>query len=433
MSAAGHPAYPSPRSRWWMVAIFALAGLMSYTHRVVLSVLVDPIREDLSIGDSQVSLLQGAAFAIVYVLAGLPLGRLADRTVRIRLTMAGATVWSVGTILCGMAGGFWALFGARMLVGVGEAALAPAAVSMISDAFPAEQRGRAVGVFLTGMVAGGPTAVALGGWLLASADGGAFASLPVIGAMAPWRVVLTIIGALGLLVPALALSAAEPARREVARQGTIPLGEVVRLFTAQRGVLVPLYLGLALLSIGDYGLLSWLPTLLSRRFGMSPAQVGALFGLVSACGGIIGSLAGGVLADAAERFGGTRARLWAVAAACMLAAIGAGLVSFPSSTAALVGLGVWTFASNLAGAAGTAALGTVVPNEIRGVSISLMAFCNTLLGLGLGPTLVALTTERVYADPVAVGLAMTTIVLPAAVLGAFMFARSSVALRRVGP
>jgi MFS family permease len=147
--------YPPPRSQWWMVGIFAFAGLMSYTDRVVLSVLVDPIRRDLAIGDSRVSLLQGAAFAIVYVLAGLPFGRLADRTIRIRLIIVGATVWSVGTILCGLAPSFWSLFAARILVGIGEAALAPAAVSMISDSFPPAQRGTAVGVFLTGMVAGG--------------------------------------------------------------------------------------------------------------------------------------------------------------------------------------------------------------------------------------------------------------------------------------
>lgn len=422
--------YPPPRSQWWMVGIFAFAGLMSYTDRVVLSVLVDPIRRDLAIGDSRVSLLQGAAFAIVYVLAGLPFGRLADRTIRIRLIIVGATVWSLGTILCGLAPSFWSLFAARIMVGIGEAALAPAAVSMISDSFPPAQRGTAVGVFLTGMVAGGPTAVAAGGVLLGAAQANMFAGWPVVGAVAPWRAVLILIGSFGLLVPVLGLTIKEPIRREVARQGSIPLGDVVRLFSAQAAGLVPLYLGLALLSVGDYGILSWMPTLLSRRFGLRPAEIGALFGIVSALGGIIGSLAGGMLADAAERFGGTRARLGAVAVAALVAAVGAGLVAVSSSMVALAGLGLWTFASNLAGAAGMAALGTVVPNEIRGVSISLVAFCNTLLGLGFGPTLVALATERVYHDPVAVGLAMTTTILPAAILGAIMFARSSRVLGR---
>ncbi len=431
MTAGIDSAYPAPRSRWWMVGVFAFAGLMSYTDRVVLSALVDPIRRDLVISDSRISLLQGAAFAIVYVLAGLPFGRLADRSTRIRLIVVGATVWSAGTILCGLAPSFWTLFAARIMVGIGEAALAPAAVSMISDCFPPTQRGTAVGVFLTGMVAGGPTAVAVGGVLLGAGQGGVFSGWPIVGTIAPWRAVLLLIGGAGLLVPCLGLTIREPVRRELGVQGALPLGEVVRRFSSQRAGLAPLYLGLALLSIGDYGILSWMPTLLSRRFAFKPVEIGALFGLVSALGGIVGSVVGGVLSDAAERFGGTRARLGAVAVAALIAAGGAGLVAASSSTEALAGLGIWTFASNLAGTGGMAALGVVVPNEIRGVSISLVAFCNTLLGLGFGPTLVALTTERVYHDPVAVGLAMATTIVPAGVLGAIMFARSSRVLGRV--
>jgi MFS family permease len=411
--------------RWWMVAVLSVAGLVSYTDRVILSALVDPIRADLRISDSQVSLLQGAAFAIIYVIAGLPLGRLADRASRIRLIIAGSTLWCLGTIACGMAPGFGALFAARFVIGVGEAALAPAAISMIADRFPPERRGTAVGIFLTGMIVGGPAAVSIGGGMLAAAQRGAFASLPIVGGLAPWRTVLVTVGVAGLLIPLACLTIAEPPRTEREPQrGEMSFRDVLAGFAREKHLLIPLYLGLALLSVGDYGILSWTPTLLSRKFALDPATIGLWFGVISAAGGILGSVVGGVMSDVAERRGGARARFASVAVAAAAAAAGAALLAGGSAAMAYAGLAVWTFASALGGTGGTAALGVVVPNEMRGVSISIMAFCNTLLGLGLGPTLVALATEQVYRDPVAVGAAMTVTIVPAGVLAALAFGRS---------
>ena len=407
-----------------MVAVFTLAGLFSYTDRVILGALVDPIRGEFAISDSQVSLLQGAAFAIVYVLAGLPLGRMADRASRIRLVTAGSTIWTLGTLACGLAPSFATLFGARIMVGIGEAALAPAAISMIADSFPPARRGTAVGIFLTGMVAGGPVAIAVGGFLLDTAAAGTFAMWPLLGGLAPWRTVLVTVGALGLLVPLLCLTIGEPPRGESRGPALSSLRDVANGFRNRQGLLIPIYLGLALLSVGDYGILSWMPTLLTRRYEMGATEVGAIFGLISAAGGITGSFLGGVMSDAAEKKGGDRARLYVVGAAAALAAIGAALVAGPGPTWALAGLGVWTFASALGGTGGMVALGVIVPSEIRGVTISLVAFCNTLLGLGFGPTLVALTTDHVFRDPLAVGLAMTVTILPAGVLAALSFARS---------
>lgn len=427
--AIGSP--PTPAARWWMVGVFTLAGLFSYTDRVILGALVDPIRGEFAISDSQVSLLQGAAFAIVYVLAGLPLGRLADRASRIRLIVAGSTIWTLGTLACGLAPSFATLFGARILVGIGEATLAPAAISMIADSFPPARRGTAVGIFLTGMVAGGPVAIAVGGLLLDTAARGAFAALPLLGGLAPWRTVLVTVGVLGLAVPLLCLTIAEPPRGEARGPALSSLRDVVSGFRNRQSLLLPIYLGLALLSVGDYGILSWMPTLLSRRYTMGATEVGALFGLISAAGGITGSFLGGVMSDAAERKGGSRARLFVVGAAAGLAALGAALVAGPGPAWALAGLGVWTFASALGGTGGIVALGVIVPGEIRGVTISLVAFCNTLLGLGFGPTLVALATDHVFRDPLAVGLAMAVTILPAAILAGLFFVRSGRVVEQV--
>ena len=144
--------WPSRRHGWWMIAVFFATAILSYTDRFIFSLLVDPLRADLGISDTQVSLLQGLAFALVYAFAGLPLGRLADLVPRRNVIIAGVLLWSAATAACGFAATFGQLFAARIAVGIGEAALAPAAVSMIADYFPPARRGTALSVFIAGML-----------------------------------------------------------------------------------------------------------------------------------------------------------------------------------------------------------------------------------------------------------------------------------------
>ena len=140
-------AYPSRPYAWTVVAILIATAVLSYTDRQVLSLLVDPIRGDMGISDTQISLLLGTAFAVIYGIAGIPLGLLADRISRRNLIFAGVSVWSLGTIACGFSHNFREIFASRIVVGLGEAALSPAAISLISDYFPPSRRGTAVGFF----------------------------------------------------------------------------------------------------------------------------------------------------------------------------------------------------------------------------------------------------------------------------------------------
>src|SRR5580692_8198726 len=165
--------YPRPAYAWYVVGVLVLVTILSYTDRQILSLLVDPIRRDLLISDTQVGLLIGTAFAFVYGLAGLPLGWLADRLRRRNLIVAGISLWSIGTVCCGLSHNFGQFFAARVLVGIGEAVLTPASVSMISDSFPPRNRGRATSVFLMGMAMGAGGAILFGGVILRLADSGA--------------------------------------------------------------------------------------------------------------------------------------------------------------------------------------------------------------------------------------------------------------------
>ncbi len=190
--------YPSRPYAWSVLAILIATAILSYTDRQVLSLLVDPIPSDLGIGDQQIGYLLGTAFAVVYGVAGIPLGYLADRTSRRNLILAGVLVWSCGTLACGLSHTFGELFAARILVGLGEAVLSPAAISLISDYFPPSRRGTAVGFFLSGIAMGVGVAILIGGGVLHLVQMGAFAGTP-LAAQPAWRLVLILIGAAGML------------------------------------------------------------------------------------------------------------------------------------------------------------------------------------------------------------------------------------------
>lgn len=406
----------------WTTAVFCLAALVSYTDRLILSALVDPIKASLGLSDSAVSLLQGAAFALVYVVAGLFLGRLADRTHRLAILIAGVSLWCLGTVAAAFAPSFAWLFAARVAVGVGEAALAPAAVSIIADTVPPARVGTAVGVFLMGTVLGGPVSISTGAFMLGLANAGAFSGLPIVGSLAPWRAVLALVGAVGLVVPLLMLTLREPPRRSAVSAPR--LRETLGALVADRAVLVPTYLAMGLLSVGDYGLLSWVPSVLSRRFAMAPEQISWMFGLVTVAAGVAGSLAGGAGSDWAARRGGTLGRLRFSLASAAVAAIAAALIAVPDQRAVLLGLACWTLFSSVAAISGIAAIQELVAGESRGVGMALVAFCNTLLGLGFGPTLVAMVTDQVFGIPVAVAFAISIVVVPASVVALVLFARA---------
>ena len=424
-ASPGEAPYPPPSRAWWVVAIFGVAAVLQYTDRQILSLLVDPIRGDLGLSDTQISVLQGAGFAVLYSLIGLPLGRAADMLPRRNLIVFGIVLWSVATAACGLATEYVQLLLCRICVGIGEAALAPAAVSMIADYFPPTRRGTAIGVFLTGQGIGAGAAITIGGFVLELAQHGAFAALPWLGGMAPWRVVMILVGLPGIPVALLLLTASEPARRRAAQAShVLPLGEVYRGFRKRAATLAPLYIATALLSVGDYGLLAWSPALLSRNYAFSPAEIGAALGGLAMATSIIGTLGAGVFADRLAKSGGTTARLRFVYLSSFTGAIGACVGFAPDAISALAVLTIWMMMSAVTATVAITALLELLPNEMRGIGTSMVSFCNTILGLGLGPTLVALATDHVFGAESAVGLAMTLVVLPAALIAILLYYRA---------
>ena len=402
-------AYPSRPYAWTVVAILIATAVLSYTDRQVLSLLVDPIRGDLGISDTQISLLLGTAFAVVYGIAGIPLGYLADRTSRRNLIFAGVSVWSLGTIACGFSHNFAEIFASRIVVGLGEAALSPAAISLISDYFPASRRGTAVGFFLSGIAMGNGAAILIGGGVLHAIELGALTATP-LASEAPWRLVLLLIGGPGLLWALVILLIREPIRRATetaAASGGVADPGSWRATPWAR--VAPIYLMLAAASFVDNAVGAWAPSLLIRDFSKDPAQVGVELGLLLTAGFGGGVLVGGFLADRAGARGGWRAKLSVCLCSGLLILPVSLLMNSPSFSAVLGAVPLYFALSGIVTAVGFSAILDAVPNRARGLAMSMSFFLNVALGAGLGPTAVALAGGHVFAAKQGLGppLALT--------------------------
>ncbi len=398
IASDGERDYPARLYAWGVVTILVATAVLSYTDRQVLSLLVDPIRRDLGVSDVEVSMLLGTAFAVIYGVAGIPFGWLADRKSRRNLILTGVAVWGVGTLACGYAGSFAELFAARIVVGLGESVLSPAAISLISDYFPPARRGLAVGFFLSGIAIGQGAAILIGGAALHFVQAGALAATPLAG-MAPWRLVLVVIGA-----PALVWSLAILLIREPQRRGAGTMDASGRGLTGiVLGPVTSIYAVVAFASLVDNAVGSWAPTLLIRRFHLNAADVGLALGLRLMVGFGGGVLIGGWLSDRAGGGGRWRGKLWVCLGVSLLILPVSWAIDAPRLTLVLLAVPAYFLLSGAVTACGFSAILDVVPAQRRGLAMALSFFLNVAVGAGLGPTLVALASAHVFGAQVGLG------------------------------
>ena len=400
-SGAIEAGYSHSSYAWYVVSVLVLTTILSYTDRQILSLIVDPLRHDLDISDIQVGLLMGTAFALVYGVAGIPFGWLADHTSRRRLIICGILLWSVGTVGCGLVHNFTQIFAARIVVGIGEAVLTPASISMISDYFPPERRGSATGVFLMGIAIGAGGAILFGGLVLRLVKSGILAGTWLAGDAA-WRVVFLLLGVLGVLPALVILLIREPARHadSQAQDGglTNPDEDSGREMPWKLGArdwlrLTPVLLAVAITSLIENGMFAWTPTLLIRNLHMPADQVGPILGAFLMVGGGAGVLAGGILGDRARVINPVSGRMLLGLISASLTAPAASFLLLGSVGSILGGITIYTFLSGVGTGAGIAALLDLVPNRRRGLLIAISFFFNVALGAGVGPVAVALAGE----------------------------------------
>src|SRR5260370_277791 len=212
--------YPPAGYSWYVVGVLTLVYVFSFIDRQIMSLLVRPLRRDLGISDTQVSVLMGFGFAVFYTFCGIPLGRLADTRSRRSIIAAGLVAWSAFTAMCGLARNFWQMLVWRMGVGVGEASLSPSAYSLITDYFPKEKLATAISVYSAGIYIGAGMSYLLGGIIVRLASMQEAWMLPVVGAVRPWQVIFFAVGLPGLLVALLMDTVREPVPRGVGRHAS---------------------------------------------------------------------------------------------------------------------------------------------------------------------------------------------------------------------
>jgi MFS family permease len=234
--------FPPSRVAWYVVGVLSVCYTLSFVDRQIMGFLVGPIRRDLGITDTQIGLLGGLAFALFYTLVGLPMGWLADRMNRRNLIAIGVVFWSMATAACALTGSFSSLFAARIGVGIGEATLAPGAMSLVSDLFPKEKLASALGVYAMGIMIGSGLASIVGGVVVQLVTARPEITLPLFGDIAAWRMAFVIVALPGVVVPLLLFTFREPQRRGslLAADGSIvplTLVEIAQEVKARRGVI----------------------------------------------------------------------------------------------------------------------------------------------------------------------------------------------------
>jgi MFS family permease len=400
----------------YILALLLLAYILSFIDRLVLSLMVGPIREEFNITDFQFSILHGFAFALLYAFMGMPIGRIVDVKSRRVVVSIGVFSWSLMTCLCGLVQNIQQLFLARVGVGIGEASLSPGAYSLLGDLFKPEKLPRAISIYAMGVTLGGGLAYILGGAIydfFATGKGGA---IPLIGELKPWQSTFFVVGLPGFLVSILILGIKEPRRRNTMRgshsssNGAIPVKEVIRFLTQRKRTYCSLILASSAMSIIGYGTATWYPEFLQRTYGLAKAEVGTKFGLIFLIAGTVGTYAGAVFAGGLRRLGFIDANMRLV----LLVAIAAWLPAtlgplMESPTMALLCISMAIFLHYAHFGVSVAALQIITPNQMRGQVGALMLFMSNIMGLALGGSFVAFFTDFVFVDDLALSRSIATI------------------------
>lgn len=397
----------SGRQANFALCIFLLAYILSFVDRQILSLMVDPIRTDLQLTDVQIGLLQGLAFALFYAFFGVPIGMLADRRSRKTIITVGIVLWSLATGMCGLAGSYAYLFAARMCVGLGEATLSPAAHSFLSDAFPRARLARAMAIYTLGITLGGGAALMIGGSVVDAIAAMGGVSVPLLGELRSWQAVFLLVSLFGIPVAVLASMTREPPRGlqtpssagagAQTGRASASFGDVLHYLRSNGRAFSAIYASSVILGIMGYGMVGWYPTLLIRKFGLSPGDAGYQLGAIYLVLGSMGAICGGMLAERLALKGradaNMRVVLWAA-----LAVLAPGTIAplMPTSGLVLLFFAPACFFFNAYFGCAVAAIQLATPSHMRATNAALFLLANSLIGLTLGAVAVPLVGKLIF-------------------------------------
>ena len=369
-------------ARRYALGVLVVVYTFNFIDRQILSILLEPIKLDLGLSNTQMGLLAGFAFAAFYATLGIPIARFADRNNRRNLIAVSLAVWSAMTALSGLAMNFWQLLIARIGVGVGEAGCSPSAHSIIADYYPARSRATALGIYSLGIPVGILFGFLAGGW---------------INEFFGWRIAFFVVGLPGLALALLVrYTVAEPARGMAeGRAASVEqpgIGETLHYLLSKRSFR-HLAFGAALTAFVGYGFVSWMPSFLIRSHGMTTGEIGTWLGLILGIPGGIGIALGGYLAD---RWGSrdTRWYLWVVAVALLTGTpFAVGVFLAPTATQALLLLMFPVMLGNFYQATTFSQTQGLVALRMRSVAAAVLLFIINIIGLGAGPTIIGIVND----------------------------------------
>jgi MFS family permease len=411
---------PKPSPIPFVTGALSIAFLLAIIDRMIFSLLITPIKVDLGISDTQAGALAGLAFGLFYTLFGLPLGRLADRTHRPRLITAGVLLWTIATIACGFAQSFEQLFVARVCVGVGEAAISPAAYSLLADYVPRRKLARALSIYMMGTVVGVAVAWIAGGRIIHLVER---STLPWP-FLKPWSIVFFAAGAPGLIIAPMLLAIREirPARDQGKKEKT-RLRDVWQQLLEGRIAYAGHFTGVAALNTYAFAVLTWSPTMFTREFGWQLDRTGLTLGLAVGAAGLTGMYAVGALADRLVSAGRAAASyelmLW-IAAAMLPFACLESLSHGPLERLSIFLVPTMTLFFMLVSCSPTA-IQLITPAPLRGTISAVYLFVVNVTAYSIGPLSVGLLADLHKGDPAGLKGALETLGLICAPLAVIAF------------
>lgn len=396
-------------NRWWLTAVLTTVATLAVIDRSILSLLFDPIRNDLGLSDTQMSLIFGSAFALSNVCFTLPAGYLADRISRRGLIAFGSLTWSVMTSMCGLAGGFWQLLIARAGVGSAEAVIHPCSYSLLRSTLTPAQRGRGFAIYGMSIMGGSALGFLIGGAMISAFAQVDLIKLPLLGTLAPWRWVMLLLGVIGLPVTLLLLTVKEPTREAAADGVPATIAAAFRYFSANWYLYVPLIAFSASLAMQSNAYGAFIASVPLRRWQIPIQDVGMRLGLIMLITAPIGNYLVGTQMDRlGTKFGVRGLAIVGTAVAVILCVFASWAPVAPTATAYFVVVGfVFMF-----GGAGFAVTGSIIaaltPANIVGKISALQLFIYGVVGMGSGPAVVGFVSDTYFAgEPAGIAHALS--------------------------
>ncbi|MFA3791128.1 spinster family MFS transporter [Aliiglaciecola sp. SL4] len=398
--------------QWLVVGILSLAAIVSYVDRQIINLLVEPIKLDLGISDTQISLLQGFSFAMFYALLAIPIARVADSGNRVRVIIIGIIIWSMATFSCGLAVGFWSLFIARIFVGAGEATLSPAGYSLLGDYFTKEKLPLAISVFTGAGFVGSGIALILGAFVIDKVMVLGDISLPILGDVQSWQFIFMLVALPSILLVLLMGLVKEPPRTGEINvdSSNVPLKEVLQYIITNRRIFFAIFIGFTLMASAQFGIGAWVPSFFVRTYGWTPSEIGTWFGIIAAIFSTAGVVTGGWLSSRITKSGilGSNFLVPIIATLiCIPIAIAFPIIG--SAKSSLILLAPLLFFGAMPFGTGTATLPQIAPNRMRAQVVAMYLLIANLIGFTLGPTGVAITTDLWFGDPNLISYSMALV------------------------